>query len=255
MCMRMRMCIYVYLYAYAYVYVWFCRDACMYACTCAFTPVDLWFTNYSRVLRYSLIIHYLFIIMTEKLRFIIKMSSHSLVINYLSIICPYLFTIKSPWNYPGNQTRQCNQNIHLLQQFKHIWIYGKRPLQGLPWSHWRLPYCLHIEWASALCRRPPLCGGGRAGSVNKTTGEVKTFKTYTKQTGGSSSWVQFVYLRIWEELLGFFQNRSLTGGLRILALRSDAKPTFTVAISGRNGIGSKCYFHLGNVLSLGLCFN
>ena len=31
--------------------------------------------------------------------------------------------------------------------------------------------------------------------------------------------------------------------------------TFTVAISGRNGIGSKCYFHLGNVLSLGLCFN
>ena len=42
---------------------------------------DLWFTNYSRVLRYSLIIHYLFIIMTEKLRFIIKMSSHSLVIN------------------------------------------------------------------------------------------------------------------------------------------------------------------------------
>ena len=114
---------------------------------------------------------------------------------------------------------------------------------------------LYIEWASALCRRPPLCGGGRAGSVNKTTGEVKTFKTYTKQTGGSSSWVQFVYLRIWEELLGFFQNRSLTGGLRILALRSDAKPTFTVAISGRKGIGSKCYFHLGNVLSLGLCFN
>ena len=44
-----------------------------------------------------------------------------------------------------------------------------------------------IEWASALCRRPPLSGGGRAGSVNKTTGEVKTFKTYTKQTGGSSS--------------------------------------------------------------------
>ena len=46
---------------------------------------------------------------------------------------------------------------------------------------------VYIEWASALCRRPPLCGGGRAGSVNKTTGEVKTFKTYTKQTGGSSS--------------------------------------------------------------------
>ena len=82
------------------------------------------------------------------------------------------------------------------------------------------PFCpiiFLIEWASALCRQPPLCGGGRAGSVNKTTGEVKTFKTYTKQTGGSSSWVQFVYLRIWEELLGFFQNRSLTGGLRILA--------------------------------------
>jgi hypothetical protein len=78
------------------------------------------------------------------------MSSHSLVINYLSIICPYLFTIKSPWNYPGNQTRQCNQNIHLLQQFKHIWIYGKRPLQGLPWSHWRLPCCLHILWMKSM---------------------------------------------------------------------------------------------------------
>jgi hypothetical protein len=33
---------------------------------------DLWFTNYSRVLRYSLIIHCLFTIMTEKLRFIIN---------------------------------------------------------------------------------------------------------------------------------------------------------------------------------------
>ena len=44
-----------------------------------------------------------------------------------------------------------------------------------------------IEWASALVPPTPLCGGGRAGSVNKTTGEVKTFKTYTKQTGGSSS--------------------------------------------------------------------
>ena len=35
-------------------------------------------------------------------------------------------------------------------------------------------YTWIIEWASALVPPTPLCGGGRAGSVNKTTGEVKT---------------------------------------------------------------------------------
>ena len=24
--------------------------------------------------------------------------------------------------------------------------YGKRPLQGLPWSQWRVPWCLHMLW-------------------------------------------------------------------------------------------------------------
>ena len=36
------------------------------------------------------------------------------------------------------------------------------------------PPQLLIEWASALVPPTPLCGGGRAGSVNKTTGKVKT---------------------------------------------------------------------------------
>ena len=54
---------------------------------------------------------------------------------------------------------------------------------------------IDIEWASALVPPTPLCGGGRAGSANKTTGEVKTFKTYTKQTGGSSSWIQFAQVK------------------------------------------------------------
>ena len=31
-----------------------------------------------------------------------------------------------------------------------------------------------VEWASALVPPTPLCGGRRAGSVNKTTGEAKT---------------------------------------------------------------------------------
>ena len=46
---------------------------------------------------------------------------------------------------------------------------------------------VYIEWASALCRRPPFVGVAGQDQLNKTTGEVKTFKTYTKQTGGSSS--------------------------------------------------------------------
>ena len=33
---------------------------------------------------------------------------------------------------------------------------------------------IYIEWASARVPPTPLCGGGRAGSVNKTTGKVKT---------------------------------------------------------------------------------
>jgi energy-coupling factor transporter transmembrane protein EcfT len=31
-----------------------------------------------------------------------------------------------------------------------IYIYGKRPLQGLPWSHWRAPCCLHILWMKSV---------------------------------------------------------------------------------------------------------
>ena len=33
---------------------------------------------------------------------------------------------------------------------------------------------IKIEWASALVPPTPLCGGRRAGLVNKTTGEAKT---------------------------------------------------------------------------------
>ena len=89
----------------------------------------------------------------------------------------------SGWVYNSNFTVELMVYIELVDgvKIKQQTKLGGPPCTGFPLKK------KGIEWASALCRRPPLCGGGRAGSVNKTTGEVKTFKTYTKQTGGSSS--------------------------------------------------------------------